>query len=65
MRERGIFGANFEFRKNVWLLGRMQRSKKKLCPRDRPESVQKYDSADTLSFILLVMDGGTQKVDFG
>ena len=43
----------------------MQRSKKKLCPRDRPESVQKYDSADTLSFILLVMDGGTQKVDFG
>ena len=45
-------------------LGECKGPKKKLCPRDRPESVQKYDSADTLSFIL-VMDGGTQKVDFG
>ena len=46
-------------------LGECKGPKKKLCPRDRPWSVQKYDSADTLSFILLVMDGGTQKVDFG
>ena len=46
-------------------LGECKGPKKKLCPRDRPESVQKYDSADTLSFILLGMDVGTQKVDFG
>ena len=44
----------------------MQRSKKNhVLEIDHSQSVQKYDSADTLSFILLGMDGGTQKVDFG